>query len=143
MVVARKRRSGARERVQRDVGGNSEVRQCFTPECDVNRIIDKFTKTGRLPVYAGEPFYGDFTACTDYLESVMKIRNAEDKFFSLSSTVRKYFENDPYKFLEFVGDKSNRKKAIELGLISDELVVGQQDETDLKSEQKTVDKDSE
>ena len=60
--------------------------------------------------------YGDFSQVTDYQNSLNVVKHAQDQFAALSSTVRKRFDNDPAKFLEFATDPSNLSEMVSLGL---------------------------
>lgn len=89
--------------------------------CDINLIIERFTKTGLLThVNRAEPRYGDFSDVKDYSTALQQISKAKDDFMALPSRVRKFFDNDPQKIIEFVQDDKNYEKCIELGLIDDE-----------------------
>ena len=45
----------------------SRTRQSFAAECDINRIVDRFTRTGMLPPnMRGEPQYGHAPETTFY-----------------------------------------------------------------------------
>lgn len=58
----RLRRPFSRERLQFVNVGKSRTQQSFKDECDVNRIIDRFSRTGALPLAGRTPFYDDVTA---------------------------------------------------------------------------------
>lgn len=99
----------------------SRTIQSAKDECDVNKIVERFTKTGLLThVNVSEPRYGDFSEVADYQTALMEIMKAEDSFSRLPSSVRKMFDNDPQKVIDFVQDDKNYEKAIKLGLIDKE-----------------------
>lgn len=112
------RKTFDRERYPFYTTGVSATHQAHKDECDVNRIMAKWQKTGVLEhrnTYQGN--YGDFTNLPmDYQESLNAVIAAEEMFSSLPGKVRKRFGNDPANFLEFVQDPSNRDEMIELGL---------------------------
>lgn len=58
----RLRRPFSRERIQFHNVGVSKTQQSFKEECDVNRIIDRFSRTGALPLAGRTPYYDDVTA---------------------------------------------------------------------------------
>ncbi|AXL15307.1 internal scaffolding protein [Microviridae sp.] len=106
-------------RVKSPVGEVSMTKQSFKDECNINKIMDKFQKTGAINHYAShEPTYGDATP-GDLLNAQLIISNANSMFEELPSSIRKKFDNDPAKFLEFVQDERNQEEMIELGLKKD------------------------
>jgi phage internal scaffolding protein len=91
--------------------------QSYKDECDVNNIIRKYDKTGRLEhVNKMEYKYGDVTGA-DFKKAADLVAGARSSFEDLPSDVRKKFKNDPGRFLEFFEDPKNRDEAIKLGLI--------------------------
>nr|QJB20569.1 MAG: internal scaffolding protein [Microvirus sp.] len=92
--------------------------QSCKDECDINNILDRWQSTGILEhARQDDGFFGDFLDVHDYQSSLEAVRNADNMFNSLPSSVREFFDNNPAKLLEFVNDESNRDKAVELGLI--------------------------
>lgn len=92
------------------------TKQSFKDECDINSIVKKALKNGLLPDGNLNPIYGDFSDVKDYQEGLNVVLRAETQFNSLPAHVRSKFDNDPAKFLEFVGDPKNVKEMIDLGL---------------------------
>ena len=94
------------------------TRQEFEPECEINNIMAKYQKTGVINhINTHGPMYGEFNA-VDFQTAMETIKEGENMFAELPSTARKYFDNDPAKFMEFVHDPDNVDKLIELGLAS-------------------------
>lgn len=92
--------------------------QSAKDDCDINKLISRYKKSGVLPPVAkGNAMYGDFSQVTDYRSALTSVMAAQEGFASLSSELRRYFDNDPAKLLMFIADSANREKAIELGLI--------------------------
>lgn len=95
--------------------------QHHAEDCDINNIIAKYTRTGVL----GDPFampsvsaqFGDFTAISDYQTAMNNLIQAQQAFEALPAALRKEFDNDPAKLLDFLGKEENRDEAIRLGLI--------------------------
>lgn len=85
-------------------------------ECDVNLIVDRFTKTGILPGVDAERMYADVSDVGSYQESLHIVMKAQEQFDSLDPFIRKKFDNDPGKFLEFCSDDKNREELVKLGL---------------------------
>lgn len=86
-------------------GEVSRTKPSFADECDVNKIMDRYKRTGQLPALVkGDPVYGDFSEVTDYLTSLERVRVAEEAFLALPAAVRKECDNNPAVFLERVKD---------------------------------------
>jgi len=95
----------------------SLTQQHFKEECDVNNIINKFIKTGVMPLGTRKPQYGDFSAVPDYQQAQDQLNQAKDAFSQMPSAIRKRFNNDPAELIKFVLDPKNREEAIKIGLI--------------------------
>lgn len=109
---------GRPRRLVRNCVGASKTLQNFKEECDINNIMKKFERTGMLNhAKEFEGGYGDFTNTpVDYQEACNIILEAERMFMTVPSKVRKEFDNDPGKFLEFVENPENIDRCRELGL---------------------------
>lgn len=94
----------------------TDVQQHFKNECDINEIIRRSLRSGRLPDPEKQAYFGDFTE-RSLAAAYAKIADAEDRFASLPAKLRERFEQDPVKLVAFVHDERNRDEAIELGLI--------------------------
>lgn len=101
-----------------DLSHGSMTKQSFKDECDINKIMEKFQKTGVLNHYASHaPTYGDASP-VEYLDALLVISTANEMFADLPASVRKRFNNNPEEFLEFAQDPKNVKQMRELGLAS-------------------------
>jgi phage internal scaffolding protein len=105
-----------RRKVVNHTGDESKVQKSFQDETDIKNILEKYGRTGILPIMKNEAIYGDFSEVPDYMEAQNIIKQADEQFSLLSSDLRKRFENDPAKFLEFCTNPSNMEEMIELGL---------------------------
>ena len=84
------------------------TRQEFADECDLNVLMARYEKTGLLPQHPNaRPVYGDFADLPTFQEAQHIIMAASDAFASLPARVRKEFDNDPAKFVEFASDPQN------------------------------------
>ena len=104
----------------------SLTQQQFKDECDINRIMDRYLKTGVLsdPLdRRGTPKYGDYAEIGDYMEHMNKVVEANEMFESLPAYIRKRFNNNPADLIEFVMDANNRAEAELLGLVEKTEVV--------------------
>lgn len=94
----------------------SLTQQHMADECNINTIVRRFGLTGQVPVGMRLPQYGDFTGVIDYQSALNAVMAAEKSFSSVPADIRKQFDNDPQKFLEFVDNPANLDKMYELGL---------------------------
>lgn len=94
----------------------TRAQQQFAEECDINTIVRRFGVTGELPQTTRIPLNGDFAEVFDYQSALHKLMQAEEAFMELSSDVRKRFDNDPGKLVEFVSDPANADEVKRLGL---------------------------
>lgn len=112
------KRNNGSKRVQYFNVEPSLTKQSMSDECDINKIMERFEKTGIL-THANDssPRYGDFSDVVDYDESLRVVMDAEESFMSLPAKVRARFQNDPSELIEFVRDPANLNEAISLGLV--------------------------
>lgn len=94
----------------------SLAQQNFKDETDINVIVKKFGITGQVPVPSRLPNYGDFTGVYDYQTAMNAIIEADNVFNALSADIRKKFDNDPGKFVDFCENPDNIGELRELGL---------------------------
>jgi len=103
-------------------GGPSLTQQHFGNEVNINSIIAKYNRTGfmidpgRSP--SNRPQFGDFVNVPTYQEAQNILLAADQAFADLPSQLRKRFDNDPAKMLEFLSIPENRDEAISLGLVN-------------------------
>lgn len=109
-------RERERPRFMLHTGEETPVQQQFKDECDINHLMRKYQETGLIPQSVKRPFYGDFTEVPDYQAAMNVVNEAQALFMSMPSEVRKEFDNDPAKFLEYCRDPKNGDRLIELGL---------------------------
>ncbi len=116
MSVIRKPYDGERVRVLVETGP-SMTKQAHKDECDINRIMAKYQKTGvitHVSRYSME--YGDATNL-DYQTALNTVLEAQRMFADLPSSVRRRFDEDPAQFLAFVQDPENVEEMRSLGLV--------------------------
>lgn len=105
-----------RPRLMLHTGKETLVSQEFKDECDINFLMKKYKANGVIKQSLKPPFYGDFASIPDYQEAMNIVNEANTLFSSMSSDVRKRFDNDPAKFLEFCNNPDNGDELIKLGL---------------------------
>lgn len=101
--------------------GPSLTDQSMAEECDVNRILERYQRTGVMDhVNRYEGSYGDFLdAPSDYQTAINQVMAADDAFATLPSAVRRRFGNSVADFLLFCSDDRNRGEMQSLGLLRD------------------------
>lgn len=98
-------------------GSVSRTKQCFKDEVNINNIVNKYIKYGKLPdMIQRDPQFGDFSDVPSYQESLNILQKANDQFMELPAIVRKKFGNDPLQMLDFVSDPANKEEMYDLGL---------------------------
>lgn len=107
------------ERVQIDCSGDSRTKQSFKDECDINRILASYSKTGVLEhMNKATGMYGELPTDIDYQSNMNAVIAAQEAFSGLPSEIRNRFENDPAQFLAFIHEPSNHDEMVELGLVA-------------------------
>lgn len=95
----------------------SLTRQEFAEECDINTIMARYEAHGVIShVNQNQPFYLDTTSYPDLQGAMDTFREAERAFLALPAKVRKEFDNDPQKFVDFAADEKNIERMREFGL---------------------------
>lgn len=92
------------------------AKQADKESVDMNNIIAKFAKTGLIDhqnVHQGD--YGEY-AVLDYQEALNLVIEAREMFETLPSQMRRQFDNDPGKFIDYVEDPNNRESLYDMGL---------------------------
>jgi len=97
----------------------SKTRQSEKDNCDINKIMERFNRTGKLPAMQSvPPQYGD-ARIPDYASSLKIVKEAQDMFMKLDSTARKHFDHDPQKLIAALRDNSpeNVKLLVKLNVL--------------------------
>lgn len=100
-------------------GQKSRTRQSEAESCDINKIMERFNRTGKLPMMQTQPaLYGD-SRVVDFQTAQEIIKDAKDQFQALPAKTRKAFGNDPQAFLNAIGDTSedNIAQLLKLGIL--------------------------
>lgn len=110
-----------RQRVQFSVPDAPEERRTkteFADDCDINKIMARYRKTGVLPdtARAAAARYGDFSEIPPYQEMRNRMIAAEELFAALPAVVRKEFDNDPGLFIQSAQTPEGRERMVKLGL---------------------------
>lgn len=92
-------------------GGPSLTRQEFADECDINNLMAQYERTGVLNHYnAAQPRYLDVSSVPDLALALQIVDEAKAAFMTLPASVRRDFDNDPVKFVNFAEDPNNIDK---------------------------------
>ncbi len=94
--------------------------QHHSDECNVNKILATYMKTGILPPIDPNAQYGDMSDF-DYQSMQNQIANANSLFEQLPENVKMRFGNEPYRFLNFVQDEKNYDELVEMGLANNKV----------------------
>lgn len=107
-----------RNRVQFSVPGDEicRVEQAHKEEVNINNIVkrhgvDLIAKTAAL-----QQFTYDDNPNNDFQEMMNQMIKAEKTFSSVPSEIRKRFDNDPAKFMDFVLNQDNKETLQEWGM---------------------------
>ena len=112
------RHNTPRKRVQLSFPKSGRTKQSFKDECDINKIMAKYQKTGAISHFNKHGANYDFATSLDFSESMRIVTTAQDMFDGLPSSIRTRFANDPAQFLDFVQDANNEDEMLKLGLIT-------------------------
>lgn len=95
----------------------SLTRQEFADDCDINTLMAKYETTGTINHFNRQtPQYLDLGDVPDLQTSLSILHDATAAFMQLPATVRREFDNDPVKFVQFAADEKNLDKMREWGL---------------------------
>lgn len=98
------------------VCGPSMTKQSFKEETDINYIVRKYQKTGMLSFVSDiAPQFMEVDSL-EYQDALNLVIQAQNAFDQMPSNLRKRFENDPAKFLQFTEDQNNLEEMYDLGL---------------------------
>lgn len=95
----------------------SLTQQQFAKDCDMNHIIDRFSKTGDFIVPIRQGSYVDTTVLPqDHMAAMQKVIQAREAYEALDPKIRSRFKT-PQDMLNFVHDVKNKEEAERLGLL--------------------------
>lgn len=108
---------GPKNKVRIDMDGQeTRTHQSGKDECDINKLMEKYVKTGVLDHQKEHGENYGFATSIDLLEALTTVKTAENMFNALPAKIRTKFDNNPGEFLDFVQDPANEAELIELGL---------------------------
>lgn len=102
----------------------SKTKQSARDGVDINKLYEKYMKTGLMSQRSSEPKFGSFDDF-DFMKAQNSLIFAKEKFAAFSegfsdlpSSTRKEFDNNPEVFLNYLAIPENFKKAQEQGWIA-------------------------
>ena len=96
----------------------SKTNQDFAKEVEINNIMDRFTRTGELPMNISSTLvYGDFTQNSDFMSTLNRIKQGKDLFHEINAKLDNKF-NDPQELSDFMSDPKNEKQLQQLGIFT-------------------------
>lgn len=102
----------------------SRAKQSEAEATDINFIMKRFGITGTVNAPSRLPTYGDFVGVSDYQTALNALIDADNVFMELPANIRRQFDNDPQKFVDFCEDPANIDELRKLGLApAPEVVV--------------------
>lgn len=99
--------------------GPSMTRQEFAADCDINNLMERYQNQdiGAIMRASQEPVYVDFTDMPSDLMSTLQLaQDAENAFMTLPAAVRREFDNDAVRFVDFASDPTNLDQMRNWGL---------------------------
>lgn len=117
--VIEKRKDGSIRVYVKTDGRISRTQQQFKNECDVNQIMKKYRETGSIDfkLMRAEGVYADLSNVKGYMDSLQSAIDAREAFEAMPAYLRKRFDHDPNKLIQFVSDSKNYDEAVKLGLV--------------------------
>lgn len=93
---------------------DGRTKQSFKDQCDINKILKKAAVKGGLSHVQkyDEAVYGEFDPNMDLFVARDRIARAEEIFMDLPAEVRREFDNDAIKFIQY-GKTVGMQKLIE------------------------------
>jgi len=97
-------------------GQETRTHQSGKEECDINKIMAKYVKTGTLDHQREHGENYGFATSLDLLEAMTIVTKANEMFDDLPAEVRIKFNHNAGEFLDFTQDPNNKAELIKLGL---------------------------
>jgi phage internal scaffolding protein len=102
----------------------SMTKQEFADDCDINTLMARYEAGGAIShVNRQAPVYMDVTQVPDLRGHLDAMREASFAFMALPAKVRKEFDNDPERFVDFAQQPESLGKMREWGLAPEAVVV--------------------
>lgn len=113
------------ERVQKTTGSGSLVQGDAQDECDINKLMAKYERTGFMGHMSARPGrYEDLMGMPSYHEALNQVIEAREAFELLPAKWRARFNNDPAELLGALDDPERRPELERLGIVRPKEVQG-------------------
>ncbi len=100
------------------VTGEGLTKQSFKDEVDINKIVDKFNRTGLVTHVKNNPgAFLDVSNVQDFHKALNTVNESKRLFMALPAKIRTKFKNNPANMIEFISDKANLEEAEKLGMV--------------------------
>ena len=99
-----------------DCKDKSRTKQADAKDADVNVIIKKALRNGRLPDPSKASMYLDVASGQDFQDSMALVLNAQAQFQALPSEIRQELQNDPSQLESWISNPANNERMYELGI---------------------------
>ncbi len=97
-------------------GEEIRVEQSHKDEVNINNIVKRHGMDLIQKVAAMQQFRFDDVVGSDFQESMNMILKAQESFGDMPSEIRKKFDNDPVKFMDFAYNPDNHSEMQSMGL---------------------------
>lgn len=115
---------GPKTKVEMKFAKVGRTKQSMKDECDINKIMEKYQKTGAIAHVNKHHANYDFATSEDFAGAMRTVTTAQEMFDALPSSIRQRFSNNPAAFLDFVQDANNKEEGQKLGLWPKEIPEG-------------------
>ena len=110
-----------RERLIQNLGGESRTKQAYKDECDFNKIIARYRRTGEIThINKQQPLFVDISEAGDLQHMLDVVEQAGEEFLKLPADVRDAADNDPVVFLSMMETEEGQAILEEAGGIIDD-----------------------
>jgi len=110
-----------------DKGGHvfeqTKTEQSQKDEVDINKIVARHGTELIAQVAALQQFTYDDVTGNDFQESMNAILQAKESFSLVPSEIRKHFDNDPAKFMDYIHNPENKDQLVAWGLMNPEQEI--------------------
>jgi hypothetical protein len=120
-------------------GSGCKTQKSKAKDCDINRIVAKYRKTGILgdPAHTRKPFFADVVLKGNYHAMQNMLTAADRAFMSLPAALRARFGNNPAAAYDFISKAENTKAAVEMGLLPKSAIKSVKSNDDPSNPNKT------
>ena len=94
----------------------SRAIQSQAEDADINVLVRRFGVTGLMSQNYVQPNYIESDEVFDYQEARNLLIEASRNFMLIPAELRREFDNDPIRFVEFAQDEKNLPRLREMGL---------------------------